>query len=340
MIKVRKDDYIIVNYTGKKPSLALVIDPNHHKADLEVSKDENSQVDTMITYDPENVVANLGPDPKVGKVFGIDIEPYRNTLTSKKFGQIHIYRKMDEKDFKALKRAMKSLYPKLKANRCNITLPLTFRVKPPKGKYSGYFKMITRKKDNQVMDYIALTPKVMTDPQYLEYVLAHEIMHSLWFRAVPDHIKAKWLKLYLKRVLLVKIKRNTLEALGKELVAYNGTINDYMKEMADEETNAVIKEVLTWIAKKQRIDRRSMKLLQEYDSDRLLELWPSHAEITKGMNDPTEYAMKNVEEFFAECGALHITGKKCRKDIQKALKYTFKKMMYVVDIAGMYDDDD
>lgn len=337
-MKINRDDYILVQYTGKKPSLALVIDPNHHKADLEVS-DENQQMDTMITYDPENVIANLGPDPKVGKAFGVDIEPYINSITSKKYGTIHIYRKMDDKDFKALKRSMKTLYPKLKANRCDITLPLTFRIKPAKGKHAGYYKMVTRRKDNQVMDYICLQPKVMTDPIYMEYVLAHEIMHSLWFRAVPDHLKAKWLKLYRKRLVMTKIKKTELDSLSQEIANYSGTISDYMKEMADEDTNAIIKEVLSWIAKHHRMKKREIKLLQDFDVEALMDLWPTHAEITKGLNDPTEYAMKNVDEFFAESGALFITGKKLRKDITKALKVTLKKMMYVVDVAGMYDDD-
>ena len=338
MIKVNRNDYILVNYTAKKPMLALVIDPNHHKADLEVDGDENS--DTMITYEPEKVVANLGPNPKHGSAFGVEIAPYVNSLTSKNFGKIDIYRKLDEKEIKALKRAMKNVFPKLQEHRCDISLPIRFKIKPAKGKYAGYFKMITRKKDNHVMDYICLQPQVMTDPLYLEYVIAHEVAHSLWFRAVPDNLKAKWVKLYRKRLVLIDVKNKELEALGNEIMSYEGSIKDYMKEMAEEDTNEIIKEVLSWIKKRHRMSGRDLRLLQDHASDVIMELWPSHAELTKGKNDPTEYAMKNVEEFFAESVALQVTGKRLAKDIQKALSVTLKKMMYVVDVKGLYEDED
>lgn len=336
-MKINKDDYILVHHVGKKPNLALVIDANRHKADLELG-DENPEVDSMITYDPDKVVANVGPEPSFGKVFGVDIEPYRNTIVSKNFGPIHIYRELEAREITALKRAMKNLYPKLKKHRCDITLPIKFRVKPARGKYAGFFKMITRKKDNEVLDYISIMPKIMSDPQYLEYVLAHEIAHSLWFRAVPDDIKARWLKLYLKRLSLTNVKKDRLNSLGKEIVSYQGSINDYMKEMADEDDIILIKEILKWVAKNRRISKREIKLLQDYDCDMLLDLWPTHAELAQAKNDPTEYAMKNVDEFFAESVALKVAeGKKLSADIEKGLKVTLPKMMYIEDQKSLYD---
>lgn len=339
MINISRDDYILVQHKGTKPSFALVIDPKHHKASLELGAGNHSD-DDMITYDPKSVIANFGQDPRPGKAFGITIEPFRSRITSKNFGEIDIYRKMEEPEFTALKKAMKSLYPKLEAHRCHITLPVRFVIRPAQGKYAGYFKMITRRKDNVILDHICLMPKIMTDVPYLEYVIAHETMHSLWFRAVPDDLKAKWLKLYRKRLSLVNIKKVTLESLGREIASYEGTVTDYMKEMADDETNSIIKEVLTWISKYHRLSKREIRLLQDYDNEALMDLWPTHAELAKGNNDPTEYAMKNVAEFFAECGALKVTGKKLSKDIQKGLAVTFKRMMFIPDVKGLDNDQD
>src|SRR5690606_22027863 len=137
---------------NNKNRLALVIDPTHHKADLELEPDTDK--DSGITYDPTAVVCNLGRSPTIGKAFGVDVEPYITTIESKNFGRIHLYRKLDDKEMSSLKKAMNALYPKLKQNRAHQTLPLAFKIKHAKGKYAGYYKF--KRKGKSITDYICL----------------------------------------------------------------------------------------------------------------------------------------------------------------------------------------
>lgn len=322
-IPVQKDDYVLLNLGRPKPVLALVLTKRQAYLDSGAEKDDDGK--NNVNYTPEQVVANLGPDPKIGQAFGVKVEPYIKSFEYRGWGNIHLFRKLDQLERKALKSGLNRTEKLLKSKKLWKTMPIDIYVRPKKGKYAGHYTF-RKAKDGTISDSITIHAETLKDPKYNTYIFTHEIGHAIWFRFVPKHIQAKWLKLYAKRVKVTKTSEKDLKDLLDSVLGYSGTLRDYTKEMADEDDIVLIKEVYSYISKKHRISKEDVDLLMEEDRSKLKALWPSHAELSEARTDVTEYAMTNVREFFAEAFAYHVTGKVLPQDVTKALSVTFKKL--------------
>lgn len=321
MLTINKDDYIILRHRSK-PTLCFVLNAKSRRAVVE--KTLHLDEPENITYEDENVLANLGANPVNGKVFGVDVTPYVRTINSKKYGPIHLFRNVPKKELKALRAALDKMFDKYDEVASTAFLPLhATHVLPKKGKYAGCY--IAKSKGSEVMDVIKYHPETLADPIYNEYLVAHEFAHGLWYRCVPLDMRARWIKLYQKRMTLTAIKNNHLEELFSELARYEGTIRDYSKEVADDAEKLVIKEVFTYFKRYHRMSPTDVELLLTHDSGKLGDMWPNRAMLTEGRADLSQYALTNVEEFFAEAVSYHMVGKTVPKDVKKALTSTFKK---------------
>lgn len=320
-IQVDKDDYIIVRYRGKSV-LCFVLNGKSCRAVLE--KTLHLDEPENITYENENVQCNLGPNPQNGKIYGIDINPYRNTIETKTFGPIHIFRDVPKKELSELRKAMKSVYQKFEKEASTAFLPLwQIHILPKKGKYAGAY--YAKSKGSEVWDQIKLHPDTFSDPLYNEYLIAHEFAHGLWYRCVPINIRAKWMNLYQKRRKLSSIGQKDLDGLYKDLMRYEGSIRDYSKEVSDDEEKLVIKEVMNYFKRYQSMSQDDVEMMINHDSSKLADMWPTRALLSETRPDISTYAMTKVEEFFAEAVAYHFTGRTLPKDVQKGLDITFKK---------------
>lgn len=320
-IAVEKDDYIIARYRSKTV-LCFVLNSGSCSAVLE--KTLHTDEPENITYEDENVLCNLGSNPQNGKIYGIDINPYRNTIDTKTFGPIHLFRDVPKKELKELRKAMKTVFKKFDEQASTAFLPLfQIHILPKKGKYAGSYH--AKAKGSEVWDQIKLHPDTFSDPIYNEYLIAHEFAHGLWYRCVPMNIRAKWMNLYQKRRKLSSIGQKHLDELYKELIRYEGGIRDYMKEVADDEEKLVIKEVMTYFKRYQSMSADDVELMLTHDSGKLADMWPNRALLSETRPDISTYAMTKVEEFFAEAVAYHMTDRTLPKDVQKGLDITFKK---------------
>lgn len=323
-MNVSKDDYVLLNLGQAKPQLALVLNPKG-QAYLDSGAEKDDAGKNNVRFVPEQVVANLGPDPKVGQAFGVKIEPYIKSFPYRGWGTIHLFRKLDKLERKALKSGLDRCEKQLKAAKLWKALPIDIYIRPKKGKYAGFYKF-KKNKDGTINDSITLNPETLKDPLYNSYIFAHEVGHAIWFRFVPDHIKAKWLKLYTKRVTVTQTKEKDLKELLRSVTSYNGSLRDYQKELADENELVLIKEIYSYISKKHRISKEDLEMILTEDRERVKDLWPSHAELSETRADVTEYAMVNVREFFAEAFAYHVTGKQLPQDVIKGMSFTVKRL--------------
>jgi len=320
-ITVEKDDYIIVRYRNKSV-LCFVLNGKSCRGVIE--KTLHTDDPENITYESENVLCNLGPNPQNGKIYGIDVTPYRSTIDTKTFGPIHLFRDVPKKELKALRSAMKTVHKKFEKEASTAFLPLyQMHILPKKGKYAGSY--LAKSKGSEVWDQIKLHPDTFVDPIYNEYLIAHEFAHGLWYRCVPMDIRAKWINLYQKRRKLNSINQKHLDELYQELMRYEGGIRDYIKEVADDEEKLVIKEVLNYFKRYQSMSSDDVELLLLHDSGKLADMWPSRALLSETSPDISTYSMVKVEEFFAEAVAYHFTGRTLPKDVQKGISITFKK---------------
>lgn len=318
---INRNDYVVIN-RGRKKTLCFILNPKSRTAVVEstLSTDDPEQ----FNYEDEDVVANLGQDPSNGKVHGLTVEPYIKTISTKKYGPIEFYRKMDRNETKAFQNALKSAYEIFKAESSVGFLPVSkIVVRPSQGKYAGSYKASV--KGGEIRDEVRFYPETFSDEIYNLYIICHEFAHGLWYRCVPHKLRSKWINLYQKRVTLSKITARHLEDLCKSLLDHSGGIADYRKEVADEEEKAVIKEVLSYFKKYHSMDVTSLDLLLGYDSGSLVDMWPTAAMLSESKPDISVYSMKNPEEFFAEAVAYRMTSKKLPKDVEKALTATFQR---------------
>lgn len=324
---ISDNDYIIATYEGIKPRLILVANSKHRKGYLEQGANPEAR-ETTITYASDSVIAVLGPKPKFGNAFGVKIEPYLRSIESKRWGTLHLFRELEPNEWKALKLGLKKAYISIKKAIPDVKVfPFDIEIRNKKGKYAGMYVPARNKGEDKQRDKLILCPEVLSDFQFNKYVILHEFAHAVWNRQVPDFIKTKWLRLYSKRLILTKVKKDQLESLRTSISEYNGNISDYLKEMASEDDVVLIKEVMKYLHTKRHLDKHDIHLLIANDQDLLVQNWPSLAELTETKHDVSEYAGKDVRELFAESVAFHLTGKTLPKDITKALSYTFARLV-------------
>jgi hypothetical protein len=320
MLKLHSGDYAIVRYKGKA-KLIIKLDGGHRGV-LESSliTDDPEHID----YAPEDVMCNLGQEPKVGNYCGVTVRPYIKTIETKRYGPIHICRKIEKKDISALNSAMKTVFEWYAQNATTSFLPLhAIYIYPPKGKYAGMY--VKRVRKNEIEDEIHLFAKELSDVEYNKYVIAHEFAHGLWFRCVDKTLQARWVKLYQRRLKLSRVMEDRLTELWDSVLSYDGTIREYQKEIADDSDSLLLKDVIKYFKRVHHMDVRAIDTLLQHDSDLIGKLWPTSTVLTEERSDLTEYAMTNTEEFFAEAVAYQCIGKKLPKDIRKALKVTFRR---------------
>lgn len=320
MVELKSDDYAIIQY-GSKKLLCLVLNAKSRRAVIESSLSTDDPKN--IEYENENIVANLGPNPIPGTAFGCNIAPYQRTIETDAFGPIHIYRDMESKELKCLKKAMKTAR-KLYSTQASIDfLPLKeIRILPKKGKYAGLYK--TKVVKGEVADSMHLFPETFEDEEWNVYMLCHEFAHGLWARCVPPKIRAKWVKLYHKRLQLADVTETQLDDIFNELMDFEHSVSEFGKELEDENIKLIMKEVLGYFKRNYRMSVREVDILLQFDSGALKKLWPTTACLLQERPDISEYSLKNVDEFFAEAVAYHLTEKMVPKDVRKGIENTFK----------------
>lgn len=324
MIPVNADDYAVLRY-NRKAKLVLILNPKSHQAVLvdTLESDEPEHV----KYDDADLIANLGPKPSVGKVHGIHVEPMRKQA-QKPYGLLCFYKKLEKADIKKLKSAFTWMFDLLTEWQIQQALPVTrIEIREKKAKYAGTYHY-KRTKTGDVTDKIELFCVDYGDKEYLKYVVAHETGHAVWYKLVPERIKARWMELYEKRISVEKYSEKQLTTLLNDVMSYEGGIQAYTREIADDDTRLLIREVYAYFKRTFRLDRKDVEMMME-NSQKLGEMWPTATSLGRATGvDLGEYAMSNPREFFAENFAFHATGKKLPKDCRKLMEETLKKVTH------------
>lgn len=324
MIPVNADDYAVVR-VNRKAKLVLILNPKSHQAVL---------VDTLESDEPEHIkyeddalVANLGPKPTVGKVHGLHIEPMRRQA-EKPYGLLCFYKKLEKKDIKNIKSAFSWMFGLLQEWQIERALPVTrIELREKKSRYAGMYS-IKRMKSGDVTDKIELYCAEFSDREYLNYVVAHETGHAVWYKLVPERIKSRWMELYNKRISVDKFSEKQLTTLLNDVMQYEGGMQAYSREIAEDDVRALIKEVYAYFKRTYHLDRKDVELLME-NSGKLGDMWPTATSLGRITGvDLGTYAMTKPTEFFAECFAFHSTGKKLPKDCRKLMEETIKKLSH------------
>lgn len=323
-MQIEADDYAILTH-NRKPKLALILNTKSHQAVLVSTLDSDEP--EHIKYSEDDLVANLGPKPAVGKVHGVHVEPVRKQA-EKPYGLLVFYKKLDKKESKALKSALSWMYEYLSGLNIQNAMPISrIEVRNKRSKMPGMYTL-KRGKTGDATDRVELYCPDYNDAEYLKYVAGHLTGQAVWYKLVPEELKSNWIELYNDRISVDKFSEKQLTTLLNDVMSYEGGIQAYAREIAEDDIRALIKEVYAYFKRTFKLDRKDIEMLMD-NSSSFGDKWPTAASLgrTTGVDLGT-LAMTKPSIMFCEAFAFHAQGKKLPKDCRKLMERTLKRVSH------------
>ena len=268
-----------------------------------------------VSFELTDIIANLGKSPSTGKVFGVNVEPLHRTVNHKTLGTTRLFTHFDELDLKQIFSDLKSYY--LRASELRHTgFNFDIEIRSPHGKYAGHYKL------GQEIDILCV--KTDTDRAGLEEIFAHEFGHGLWFRRVSKLMQKEWIDLYHKAVT---VQTCTTEQLDSLLDAINteGSFRQTLKQ-AGEEDRVLLKECQRIIGKTHSLSVSHLDLILSLNGS--IDVYFPDKPFNYSSKELviSDYAKKNVEEFFAEAYAAFFINRHLPKEVRTLLNTTLSRL--------------
>lgn len=309
-----KDEYIIVKNEKGKPVLLLVKDVGENESEGIL---EGTRPDTVFhTFEPHQVIANIGDSPAGGSAFGCQIEPYWRTMDLKQLGELHFFRRISKKDWAELKTAIAECRRWLDSAELSSVLPIDLHLRPAKGRVLG--TCVPAKGEN--LPIITLRPKEFVFTELLE-VLMHEVGHLVYSMAMPDRLKAQWIGEYKSLISLEKVTTSHINTLFEQFIQSEAKVKAFHRNL-EKEDNIIFKACLHYIKETHNLRPNHIDILVAQGDD-IEDIWPSNSMDIQSIGDTiTDYAKKSPEELWAEAFMLHSTGKKLPKTMAELMRNT------------------
>lgn len=307
-VHVKVGDYLILNFVIGKKILGKCVAVSKDGTRGKIKLENVDASEPAAEFKTSEVIANLGNSPNAGSVYGIKVEPVRDTLEHPFWGTIYLHHPLEETELKQFKKALHNVSQKFKAMHIPRNAIET-RVKTQSGKMLGYYKY-RPKADTDVL-------AVMLDPDMsdLDYRLSHEYGHSLWFRNFTPKMQMAWINLYHESIQVSAYSDSDLASLLADIKTA-GDVRGFAKENPDDAP--VLKAIFRHIAQTHAMSRShfEMALILGEDVDRY---WPTSIELGEKQTILTTYAQKCPEELWAEAFSLKFVGKKLPSKIENLL---------------------
>ena len=313
-MSIQKGSYVVAK-VEKKP-LLLRIDSVEENGDIVCTIEKTRHKDPeRVSVRKNEVLAMLGKTPKYGSVHGVTVETFKSVFTHDIFGQIVVFNQLEDKHWERLLRGLDKSGSILQKHGVDKFLPCNVEIRAPKGKVAGSYKF-SGKDQEEYPDTMILRPKEEHDS--FIYVILHESGHGTYFRQFRSKKgRAAWIKAYHSYISVVNATDEDIQSLVETYLLKNRP-SDAKSLMSEEETE-IFEAMVSYVKRVHNLSMEDLDTL--FDSEEpLVEYWPETAEFTHKTYDITEYAMKSVKEFFAECFALYLTDKKLPPKIHKLME--------------------
>jgi hypothetical protein len=331
---VKTGDYLIAEVKGGKPFLAQVKEIDEKT--LTVTPDHQRYAEERtIEITKKDILVRLGPNPKPGKVYGVDVaNVYRKSISQEFWGMLHFFVKPEKEVMNRLKVGLDFTANKLdKMGLREYTTRFQTEIRAPKGKYAG---MYLHRPDNKSLVWFA--PGKSEDQKTMNYIIFHEFGHVLRFNGLNRvKARAKWQRLFQQSIAPIVVSKKYLGGLlahvkdSAEAEASLGSIiKDFQKD--EDETAAYLKALSRWFRQVHHVGPRDLQVLWEAnDLETIESLWPQSSIDTSKLSPIiTEYACKSTEEFFAESFAYYMMGMKLPAHVERLLE---KSLTLIKDAA-------
>lgn len=338
MTKIRAEagDFLLVSFDNR----TLLVEMSQRKGDRYSGIVHQAKAGTLISrMEDRNIIffggdiqANLGKNPPSGKVYGVDVKIQRATVETA-LGDTVFYYKASKDDKKKFLKGLTKVRKVMKKFALTSLLPFYIEViRNPKSKTLGmYYATKQSKKDEdetRLPDRIVYNDILEND---VVDTFCHEIGHGIWYRLITKHtIKAKWIKLYTDHVKLTDFSEKDVSIMRKMFINFALPIKDFkkvLKEDYDEFDLNLFNKIISTIVLTHRVSMQEIdELILAGDVETIENIWPTFKLILVNIKDTniSDYAKKNVREFFAECTRIYLTGGKLPKKARKLMEKTLQ----------------
>jgi hypothetical protein len=279
----------------------------------------------------KQIVLNLGPKPTPGKVYGCDVgRLWVKTFEHPFWGPIHFYTKLDKDCVLMLRKALDSTAKTVEKLKLESYVDLFHtEIRAKSGKYAGMY--LHSKEEGQCRVWYAPEWAQQSMPT-MQYVILHEFGHVLRYHGLTDtRLRSKWLKLYNRSVAKNIVDKSTLKGYLKSIVSMHGQdenasfqecVRNITSESEDDQRN--MRAVLKWFRDIHRLSPKDLEVLWSADQvEHIEKLWPTdHLDISKLDPLVSEYALKNVEELWAESFAMYANKTKLPQKVVTLLEHS------------------
>jgi hypothetical protein len=320
-INVFEGDFILIQDNSvKKPVLAKVISVKDSKIHGILSYERialDGEDSFKFECDPLDVVANLGPKPAFGKVFGCDIEPYHKTFRHQlSDAQVAVMVDLSDKEEEKLVDAMSKIYKIAKKHGfLKHFKQIRYVIRPGISSVAGMWSLA--KDGSEKIDlYVPRSDASDKKAMPFDYVIAHEAGHHIWNRYFEETEKAVWIALHRKALAVEEANTAKIAHLRAGLVAA-GSIKEFRKSLETDEEKKLFSEILSKVCKTFKVRPDELNALLK-SGDNLSQFWLTTAvQRSDSSIIITEYARKNSQELFAECLAHFLTGAEMPEKLAK-----------------------
>lgn len=302
-MQAERGDYIVVQQGEWKKTLALVM--HHERSGGYIACRINRRFRGMehephLTVDEDDVLAVLGKRPHSGIVYGVLAEPLLRSESVEPWGQVHWFRELEPDDRYVFDESLNIAHDILAEANLTTTLPLDIEVRSPRGQYAGVYYYNEKEGDS-----IEFRPREFESADLMAELIVHEMGHSVWFRLLNSAIHAKWIGLYTGTMRLYKTTPKQIERMFHYLVQ-DGNVNQCKSNLPSDKVDLFV-GCMEHLKRLKGLEPKHVnKLLAtgRESLEKLRLLWPRTAiDVLSTANEEdgiTDYAKKNVEEFFAE----------------------------------------
>jgi hypothetical protein len=322
-LKIQKDDYVIAHLIDKD-FCVKIHEIKKNSIDGQIATVARDKVE-LVSFFPEDIIANLGPNPKNGTAYGVKVEIFYRYLETN-FGKVALFTDIEKSERKELSKHYNKAFAKLvDIGLDEFTYTLDLEIRGKSGKMAGCYG-VAKNLDN--FDKLTIFIEAEIGDLTIEDVLYHESGHGVWNRLLQqDKYKARWVEDYCRFIESESINSKELSKHLSNLISSGETYTKYIssvKREGDDYDKELIKCLSTYFKQVRRLMPKDLDYLALYDRDFLKSVWPLKSqEFTKIKGNPiSDYAMKNAQEYFCECFRIHMAGKKLPKTTRKLMEKT------------------
>lgn len=276
-------------------------------------------------FSMRNIVAVLGLNPPPGNAYGCLIEPFRRTIQHDLWGNVHLHRKLSKEERINLKKALTDVGRLLEKKKLAGFIEagnLETEIRPPKGRYTGMYHYVIKKGEDQ--DRMVLRPK---EGVPMDYVIAHESGHGVWYRLMNDALKAKWVKLYHSYTKMQEFAPHDIRKLRDNYIKDSVPVKEFRGQLPEEQV-LLFDNLISGLRSNTRLTVKHLDLLADNGALKTIEdMWPLHVEDSDFEIALTEYGTTNPEEFFAESFAYWLLGRVLPKRVGSYMENTVKAIV-------------